>query len=97
MSRKLASYERRWAAISSDGRHVWLGRASDPTESELATLTGQLSSLGATAWLAVVEGEYLGTKPLTILPVKELTGSGSWSDALANFLVRRESMTESIK
>jgi|LakMenEpi03Aug12_release.lakeMendotaPanAssembly.Ray.scaffolds.fasta_scaffold3349592_2 hypothetical protein len=97
MSQKVASIERRWAAISADGRHVWLGRDSDPTESELASLTGSLSSHGTTAWLAIVEGDYWGRKTLNVLHVKDLSGQGDWPQAVFNFLELRKALILGLK
>lgn len=52
------SGERRWMVLGQDGRHVWLGRHSDPSERELADVEGTLVASGTAAWLAVTRGDY---------------------------------------
>lgn len=85
-----SSKERRWAAIAQDGRHVWLGRATDPTVDELADVIRQLDAKGAVAWLAVTEGVYHGSGDLKVMMVRPLSGSGSWEAAVAAFLAIRK-------
>ena len=82
--------DRRWAAVGADGRHIWLGRHSDPSDAELAEVTRQLETQGMTAWLAVTEGNYYATKDvLTVLMVRPLTAAGDWEAAKVAFLRRR--------
>jgi hypothetical protein len=50
--------QKTWAIISEDGRHVWLGRHSDPTEEEIARAEHQLAAQGLAGWVAIVEGDY---------------------------------------
>jgi hypothetical protein len=50
--------EKRWAVIGEDGRHVWLGRASDPSEDEIARAEAALAQGGLAGFLAIVEGDY---------------------------------------
>lgn len=50
--------EKRWAIIGEDGRHVWMGRNSDPSEDEIVTAERALAAQGLAGWLAIVEGDY---------------------------------------
>jgi len=50
--------EKRWAIIGEDGRHVWMGRHSDPTEAEIAQAESALAAQGLAGWLAITEGDY---------------------------------------
>lgn len=50
--------EKRWAVIGEDGRHVWLGRHSDPSEDEIARAETALAKGGVAGFLAIVEGDY---------------------------------------
>lgn len=50
--------ERRWIVLGEDGRHVTLGRHTDPTEAEIAAAEQALSAKGLHGWLAVAEGDY---------------------------------------
>ena len=42
--------------LAEDGRHSWLGRATDPTAEEIASLEDQLTGLNLGGWIAVVDG-----------------------------------------
>lgn len=81
--------ERRWAVIAADGRHVWLGRHSDPTESELRSAARSLADTGVVGWLAITEGAYHSDDELSVMLVRSLHGTGDWAEALAAFLDRR--------
>ncbi len=49
--------EKRWAVIGEDGRHVWLGRHSDPSEDEISRAEEALAAGGIAGFLAIVEGD----------------------------------------
>ena len=83
--------ERRWLVLSEDGRHVWLGRAADPSEEEIVGAERALKSAGQAGWLAVSEGAYYGKGPFSLLRVRALAGpTGSWDDAVSRFHVTRK-------
>ena len=84
-----AANEKRWAVITQDGRHTWLGRATDPTEAELAAVACELSRYGTAGWLAVTEGIYYGKGVLKVMMVRPLYGAADWDLALAAFHERR--------
>jgi hypothetical protein len=50
--------QKTWAIISEDGRHVWMGRNSDPTDDEVVRAEKGLADQGLAGWLAIVEGDY---------------------------------------
>lgn len=50
--------ERRWIVLTEDGRHVTLGRHTDPTEAEIAAAEQALVAQSLHGWLAVTEGDY---------------------------------------
>jgi hypothetical protein len=79
------SAERRWVVIAEDGRHVTLGRASDPTETEIREAEQALRAQGLAGWLAVMEGNpYAGVTP-RLLEVRMLgVPNTSFKDAAAN-------------
>jgi hypothetical protein len=84
------SKEKRWAVITADGGHVWLGRHTDPDETQIATVTRQLEERGLSAWLAVTEGVYFAPDhDLTVLMVRPLVAGGEWESAKSAFLARR--------
>jgi hypothetical protein len=87
-----AARERRWAVIAPDGRHVWLGRHSDPSPEELAQAESGLRAQGLGGWLAVVAGNYWSRRTkLDVLEVRALAEpNGSFETAVAEFRAARE-------
>ncbi len=84
--------ERRWLVIASDGRHVTLGRATDPTLEQLQQLAGQLRRQGLAGWLTVTEGSYYRRGHLGVMvvrPLAELPGA-TWDTAREAFLTARQ-------
>ena len=84
--------ERRWLLVTSDGKHVTLGRARDPSPDELETAAARLGELNLAGWLAVSEGHYYGPGPLRLMMVRSLAevAGATWSDAEAAFMSARE-------
>lgn len=82
--------ERRWIILGDDGRHVTVGRHSDPTEEELRGITEQLKTTGVGGWLAVTEGVYYSSEVMKLLMVQELAPPRRpWETAVAAFLDMR--------
>ena len=78
--------ERRWIVLSGDGRHVTIGRHTDPTEEQLTLAADQLRANGLGGWLAVTEGQYYSRGRLSVMMVRELAPtSTTWEAALAAF------------
>jgi hypothetical protein len=48
--------------LAEDGRHVWLGRHSDPTDDEVASAGMALDGQGLAGWLTVTKGDYWARK-----------------------------------
>ena len=73
--------------LAEDGRHSWLGRETDPTAEEIASLQGQLRQAGLGGWIAVVDGRYWRDDDLQLLEVRKLGEPGhTWEQAVAVFL-----------
>ena len=85
--------ERRWIVLCTDGRHMSLGRHTDPTEEEIVAAERSLSLAGLAGWLAVMTGDYYARKVrLSIMLVRPLAGPVSvFEDATAAFEKRRSS------
>lgn len=80
--------ERRWLVLGADGRHVWLGRATDPSTGEVAQAEQALAAQGTSGWLAVSEGDYWAVgEPMTLLIVRPLGGPSrdGWEQAVRTF------------
>jgi hypothetical protein len=84
--------EKRWIAIGADGRHITMGRHSDPTEDEIGRLEAGLREQGIGAWLAVAEGDYWNPKArMTLLMVRSIgRPEGVWEQAVTAFNERRQ-------
>ncbi len=73
--------------LAEDGRHSWLGRVTDPTAEEIASLEDQLTGLNLGGWIAVVDGRYWRDVDLHLLEVRKLgEPSSTWGEAVAEFL-----------
>ena len=82
--------EKLWVVITMDGRHVWLGRNTDPTSEELRRTAEQLDRQSLTGFLGITEGSYYNpSHTLSVMFVRLLAGEGDWETAKAAFLSRR--------
>ncbi|UFN51591.1 hypothetical protein LPC08_25340 (plasmid) [Roseomonas sp. OT10] len=83
--------ERRWIVLGTDGRHVTLGRHSDPTEEEVLAAERSLSANGLAGWLAVMEGDYYARRGRPgLMMVRPLAApTGAFKDAAAAFEAAR--------
>jgi hypothetical protein len=64
--------ERRWIVLGEDGRHVTLGRHSDPSPDEIAQAEAGLAAQGLAGWLAVMEGAYYQLGKPSLMMVRPL-------------------------
>ncbi len=89
--------ERRWIVVASDGRHVTLGRATDPSPDELEQAAEGLRKMGIAGWLAVSEGTYYGRGALRLMMVRSLAEveGAAWAEAEAAFKAIRQAATGS--
>jgi hypothetical protein len=89
----LRSKERRWLVLDEDGRHVWLGRHSDPSDEEILIAEERLAAQSLAGWLAVSEGDFYDlTSDFVLLQVKSLANPiGKFDDTVTRFLERRKS------
>jgi hypothetical protein len=80
-----------WIVLGTDGRHVSIGRHRKPDEDDLARASAALVAAGQDGWLAVLYGDYYGTRAVRIDVLRPLT-PGTPTDsslAVAAFLNRR--------
>lgn len=82
----------RWAVISLDGSHSWLGR-SEPTGDDMDQLRELAKPHKHPLWLARVEGDYYSQKRLIVTLWaylnSEFGGEGSFEAAVVAFGTRR--------
>lgn len=77
--------------LSEDGRHTWLGRATDPSQHELSQAGTMMDDLGLAAWLVVTRGAYYAQVHIELLIIRRLTTkTASEDDAIAKWRMARE-------
>ena len=89
----MRSKERRWLVLYEDGRHVWLGRHSDPSDDEIRAAEEGLTAQSLAGWLAVSEGDFWDlASDFVLLEVKPLANpTDEFEAAKARFLEHRRS------
>ena len=84
------SSDRRWVVMTDDGAVSTLGRATDPTQEELARVEEMLAAQGVGGWLAIQSHSvYRGPPPPTFVEVRRLGRDGRpFEDVIASVLAR---------
>jgi hypothetical protein len=83
---KQLSRERRWIVLGEDGRHVSLGRHTDPTSDEVALAEEALRRSGQAGWLAIMDGNpYTGGMPQLMMVRPLSSPSEAWEKAVSSF------------
>ena len=79
--------ERRWIILGDDGRHVTVGRHTDPTDQEIARGGDALLTTGKGGWLAVTDGDYYDlSRPFSVMMVRAIAPTmRTWEGAVAAF------------
>jgi hypothetical protein len=90
-----AMSEKRWIVLATDGRHVTLGRHSDPSEAEIIQTESALRAQGLAGWLAVTSGTYYSHEDLEVVAVRPLADppDDAWKIAVMAFHDRRAMAT----
>jgi hypothetical protein len=83
--------ERRWIVLGTDGRHVSIGRDSDPSPEEIEAAEAALLAQGHGGWLAVTSGAYWSRRTrLEVMEVRRLgTPAETFAEAAAALQQRR--------
>ena len=82
--------EARWIVLGTDGRHVTLGRHTDPTEEEIAAAEASLSAQGMAGWLVLMKGGYYAQGKPSLMMVRALANPArAFADAAADFQAKR--------
>ena len=86
--------EKRWVILADDGRHVTLGRHTDPTSEEIDAAAEGLDKIGVGGWRAVLEGVYYSRGTVSLLMVREVAAPrAEWDTAVALFKRIRAPLT----
>ena len=90
--------EKRWLVIAEDGRHVTLGRHTDPTEEEIAVSGERLDEMNLAGWLVVSEGGYYRRHNVSLLLVRPITKkTADWVEAQSRWQAIRENKLASLR
>lgn len=82
----------RWIVLGTDGRHVSLTRASDPTPEEIEKAEYGLRQQGLSGWLAVMRGDYYEKEAPSLMMVRPLSDpQRSFAEAVNAFQAKRRS------
>ena len=82
-----AGMQQRWIVLGADGRHMSLGRATQPTDIEIIGVSDALTAQGLSGWLACMQGDYYSRGKVTLAPFKRIGADheADWQAALAAF------------
>lgn len=93
-----ANLETRWIILGTDGRHVTLGRHSDPSPEELAQAEAGLAAQGLAGWLAVMKGGYYTRQKPALMMVRPLCDpQRPFAEAVEAFQAARRATLVSLK
>jgi hypothetical protein len=90
--------EARWIILGTDGRHVTLGRHTDPSPEEVQKAEAGLAAQGLTGWLAVMKGGYYSRQEPSLMMVRPLCDpQRPFAEAVAAFLTARKATCGGLK
>ncbi len=90
--------ERRWIVLGEDGRHITMGRHSDPSPEEVAKAEAGLAAQGLAGWLAVMNGGYHARRKPSLMMVRPLCDPQQpFAEAVDAFQAARKATLDSLK
>ena len=93
-----AALETRWVILGTDGRHVTLGRHSDPSPEEVAAAEAGLAAQGLAGWLAVMKGGYYTKREPSLMMVRSLGDpQRSFTEAVVAFHAARKATLDGLE
>ena len=79
--------ETRWLVLSTDGRHVTLGRHRDPEPDEILRAENTLKGQSMSGWLVLMTGGYYTQTQPQLMMVRPLGEPGdTWMPAVLSFM-----------
>jgi hypothetical protein len=89
--------ETRWIVLGTDGRHVTLGRHSDPSPEEISEAERGLAAQGLSGWLALMKGGYYVRLEPSLMMVRPLANpTRQFEEAAADFETKRKATLDSV-
>ena len=93
-----ANLETRWIILGTDGRHVTMGRHSDPSPEEVARAENGLAAQGLAGWLAVMKGSYYTRRKPSLMMVRPLCDpKRPFAEAVDAFQAARKASLDGLK
>lgn len=87
--------ETRWIILATDGRHVTMGRHTDPSPAEIEQAEAALAAQGMAGWLAVMKGGYYHQRSPSLVAVRPLCNpQGTFENAAMAFEATRKAAQE---
>jgi hypothetical protein len=83
--------ETRWIVLGVDGRHVTLGRHTDPSQEEVAAAEAGLAAQGLSGWLVLMKGGYYAQGKPSLMMVRALANPARvFEEAASDFEAKRK-------
>lgn len=90
--------ETRWIVLGTDGRHVTLGRHTDPTQEEVAAAEAGLAAQGLAGWLVLMKGGYYVQRKPSLMMVRALCDPQKpYAEAVEAFQAARKATLDSLE
>jgi hypothetical protein len=90
--------ETRWIVLGTDGRHVTMGRHSDPSPEEIDAAEQGLAVQGLSGWLALMKGAYFVEREPSLMMVRPLANPmRPFDEAAAQFEVKRKEVLGAVE
>lgn len=92
-----AALETRWIVLGTDGRHVTIGRHTDPSPEEVEQAERGLAAQGLSGWLAVMKGGYYVRRKPALMMVRPLANPARpFEEVAAEFEAKRKATLTSV-
>lgn len=93
-----ANLEIRWIVLGTNGKHVTIGRDTDPTKEEVAVAEAALVAGGLSGWLALMKANYYSRHKPSLSMIRALGNpSSTFDEAARAFLVEREKLVTELR
>ena len=92
-----AALETLWIMLGTDGRHVTMGRHTDPSPEEVEQAERGLAAQGLSGWLVVMKGGYYVRRKPALMMVRPLANPPRpFEEAAAAFEAKRKATLASV-
>jgi hypothetical protein len=93
-----SNLEIRWIVLGTNGKHVTVGRDTDPTEEEVAVAEAALVARGLAGWLALMKANYYSRHKPSLSMIRALGNpTTTFDEAARAFFVEREKLVTGLQ